>query len=934
MMPCGITTTQLRVGMKSLISPQTSTSPDITCTMKFSKMRIAFWALALSFQIWIASGEEIGPVEIYFEETGQTVTESSSTITVTVKLSEPSLFDITFPYVVHSSSTVVQGEDEDDETGDFYFQEDDIDEDDEDNSFDNESPITIQSGDTEATIYITLMNDNEIEGDEYLVLDLVEDGLTVAKLGDITRHTIRILDNDQISVYVASHEFEFMETSDITVPVRVSSVSESDIEVTYTIEYLTLDDKDIDEDSSYNSDNPVEISAGASSASILLNVLNDSVTDRNEGGADEEQLIITLDRAILIDTGELLEVDSEPIYVTIIDNDPLMAELVFDEDEDQPFEVEEYGTISVRVKLTWWENPDADEDEILSSGSDSIFVPLYFSGTATRGEDEDDESGDYYIDDGDFEDELLEITSGSTSGTVTITLVNDELIEDPESLIVTMGQPYYEDGGDIVMGEKIEMSFEIQDNDPIDLSFAAFYAIDDELAAEDEDYEDIVYIPESSSIVAESWGSASIPIYMSSPSRWDVTFDFEIVSSGTTATLYDLDWDEDKYGEQDWDYYVSIPTDFEEVDEPVEITISAGSSYAAITLVINDDDETPTIYGQEPADDVEDDETITFRISNLVIEDDEGGVSFGEDTTYTLTIKELEDIDITALVEGLSPAADCLVNGAPVENPLTSLFEVHYDMSLNTELNIEDYPGYSSIKAQFRTSNYDAANPDAESNDDTYQYPEDEDLDDGDEFHYYVKPPCQFRYPSASQYIVLKEGEDPVDDYYTEATANTYEIAPYLLKPINAPVLNEDFEAEIYWAFDVNDKLDWWVDFYSMGYDSIDVSRIDPALGGDHRVRVYLTSESTAVYASSSTSLPIERLEPQLDGSVYLVASISNATSVQVQYLDAGDEWKVAQPATINTGGSSKFFWVDKGPPATQVHPSEVPFRLYRVISL
>ncbi len=885
-----------------------------------TRILLASWLLLVSGLT--LRGAQIGPVVISFEEAGQTVEESNTTLSVKVVLSEPSLFDISLPYVVHITSTATQGEDEDDETGDFYIAEDD-----EDEAFDNVSPIIIESGETEATIYLTLENDDLEEGTEYIILEIVEDELTVAKLGPISRHTIKIIDNDAISVYFAKHEYEFMETNNISVPARLSAVSESDIELYYEVEFITLDDSDVDMDSSSTSDNPLEISAGASTGSIILRGLNDSVTDRNEGGANEETLKITLTSALQIDTGAWLEVDAVPVYVTIVDNDPLLVELSFDEDEEQPFEIQEYQTATaVTVKLTWAENPD--EDEIRSTGADAIYVPLYFSGSATRGEDEDDDTGDYYIDDDDFEDGLLKIAAGSSSASLYLYLMNDETIEDDETITVTMGTPYYEDGGDLIVGEKTVIQYKIIDNDPVDLTFAMNYELDDELAEEDEDYEDILYLPASGSIAAESWQSVSIPIYLSSPSNCDVTFDLEIVSTGTTATMYDSDLDED----QDWDFAVYSPVSFEAMDDPMEVTISAGGKYASITVTLNDDDETPIVYGENPADDVEPDETIQFRISNLQVED-EGVVYLGESTTYTLTIKDLPDIDITALVTGRSPASDSLVNGKPVMNELTTLFEVHYDMALKAALNAGDYGGYRSIKAQFRTSNYDAADPDSEDNDGIYQYPEDEDLEDGEQFNYFVNPPHQLRYPSTSEWIVLKQGEDAVDDYYDESTASTYEIAPYILKPINTPVLNPDFNVPVDYAFDINDKLDWWVDFYSRGYNNFDESRIDPAFGGEHRLRFYLTTEAAPVYATSSSGLPIERMVPQPDGSMFIVATTSSASSVQVQYMDPGDTWKVAGPAAINTGGGSKLYWVDKGPPQTQVHPSQVPFRLYRVTS-
>ena len=848
---------------------------------------------------WFAAGFALtvfqlsGQVKVSFETAGQTVDETD-TVYVTIKLSEPSLLEVEVPYVVASDSTAVLDED---------FE---IPEDDEDTDYDNASPIVFAPGETSKTFEIDMINDSDVEDDEFIYIDLAQDEAGVVELGDITRHTIRVLDNDEVRVYFKSHESEVYESSNISLPLYLSAPSDQDIEVSFSVTTLTASDDDIDMSSTYTTQSPLTISAGGTMSSVGIKVVNDSITDRNAGGADEETLEVVLQEAVLVDTGESIDFDTTPVLVTIVDNDPLTVEFSYSDDLEQPVEINEYTSTSVSIRLL---NPDGYQ----SSASDDIDIPITYGGTAIRGDGDND---DYNT-----SDDTITITAGNSSATFSVAINNDDNIEEDESIEFTLGTPAYQDGGDLILGEKSTLSFLIKDNDPVTLSFGALYSKDDEAAAEDDTIDDILYVPVGGSTVAESAGTVSIPVYLSSPSANNVEFDLEIVGAGTTATMYDSNNDST---DQDWDYTVSS-ADITKTDKSVAMVIRAGVQVANITLTLNNDTETPVIYGQAPASDVESDETVQFRISN--VNTDSSYASMGDFSTYDLVIKDLPDIDITDLVNGLSPDPAGLVNGNVRYNPATALFEADYHMSLNTVLDPNDFPGYNSIKARFRLSNYDAANPDAETNDPLVkspQYP-----DDGEEFNFFVDTPFQVRFPNNALWIRLKEGVDPVDDYYDITTADTIEIAPYILKTIDFPRLN-DFEASIKGAFDLNDPLDWCVDFYSPGRLTMPLDRIDPTVNPE-RLRIYLSTAGANVYSSSSgTSLSFDNFVPQPDGSMLMVINTNNNTSVQIQYLDAGDEWRIVQPTSIATGGASKLYWIDNGPPQTHTHPSNVNFRLYR----
>ncbi len=860
------------------------------------KLEINKLILAIGVLPFLAIASAQAQVEVNFVDSGQTVPEKG-TLTVGIELSEPSLLDVSVPYVIASGSTAVLG-------ADFEIAEDEIEND--EIVFDNESPIIFKPGETQKIITVTIINDDIVEGDELLTFELVADGLTIGKLGEHTQHTIRIVDNDPVLAHFKTHKNDYYENENITVSVYLSDAAEQDVIVNFGVTLLTADNNDVDLEDSFTSNSPLTISAGSSVGTISIKVNNDSITDRNEGGLDEETLQIQLNSATLED-GTPINTDAEPFVATIVDNDPITVGFNYADDLEFPLDLNEYNTTSLRVTLV---GPDG----VVTTADDDIEIPISFGGSATLG------SGDN--DDYNPSTDPLVISAGSNNQTVSLLINNDDNVEEDELLTATLGSPAYKDGGDVVLGEKSEMSFLLIDNDPVTLSFQALYSKDDAQAFKDADYENILYVDSAGSTISEHLEAAYIPIRISSPSGNNAEFKLELLSEGTTATIYDPSGDTD----QDWDFYVSSHA-LAKVGDVADMVMAAGSQLITLQLVINNDDETPVVYGQEASEDVEADETVRFRLTE--INTDSSHVSPGGSMEYTLTIRDLPDIDITDVMTGLSPNPAFLENGGLHFNDMTGLFEAHYLIEPATTFDVSNLAGYRSMKFLYRTSNYDASNPDSDENDPLIQSPDDP--DEGVEFHYFVNSPFQVRYPFASEQIILKEGVDAVDNVYDVTTADTIETAPYILRPLYFPPMN-DFEAEIEGAYDINDTLDWIVNFYSGGYFFFPSDRIDPATNPD-RLRVYLTAEGTNVFAASGTAANISTFTPMPDGSVYMVIeSGNNARSVQIQYLDPGDEWRVAHPEYMSNGGASKFYWIDQGPPQTQTHPKNVPFRLYRAI--
>jgi hypothetical protein len=857
----------------------------------------------LRFLLLIASACLLGggalqaQVKVSFATKGQTVLETD-VVSVVVQLDQPSLLEVLVPYDVDPSSTATLG-------SDFEFPADDASRD-----FYNQSPLRFAPGETRKVITVRMINDDLVEDPETAIIRLIPNGLTVAVLGEITQHMIRIIDNDPINVYFDYHENDFYENENINIPVRLSSRSAKDVQVYFKTDLLTAGSNDVDLANASTTVSPLVITAGTQLGFITIKVVNDNVTDRNEGGADKETLRVSMIDAKVIGTDITLGFDQTPFVATIVDNDPIRVEFLYSDEVEQPFELQEYQTnATIQVRLL-------APDGTVTTAAEDIKIPITYGGTATRGNGSD---FDYRSDDNE-----ITITAGNSTASITLIMNNDDLVEGDESIELALGTPRYASGsGDVVLGSKSQMSFVIKDNDPITLTFGALYSKDDEEAAKNPDIVDIEFIPSSGSLVAEGDGFVQIPYFLSSFSANAVEFDLEIVGAGTSATMFNSS---DRSNDQAWDYSVTSHA-LPRVDSKTRVVLRAGQRYGLISVTLNNDKETPVIFGQPAGSDVEPDETIQFRISNLNTSSSK--VAQGEHDTYTVTIRDLPDIDITGIVSGLAPDPAYLVNGTPPFNQKTGLFDVRYSMALTQQLDPQDFAGYRSLKVQFRTSNYDASNPESRNNDPLVQVPANASSEV--KFDFYVDSPFQLRYPSTTESIILFEGAEAKDNKYDVTTADTIELAPYILKPLNLPPLN-DFQSETKTAFDINEPLPWTVNFYSRGYFTLPIERLDPA-SNPNRIRVYLTTDGTQYLPDSAVALPIERFQPQPDGSVLLMVDVSSTLNVQIQYLDPGDRWRSVIPASIATSGSSWLHWTDTGPPMTQRHPSEVPFRLYRVIA-
>ena len=312
--------------------------------------------------------------DVNFKTTYQTVEETQGTIAVVVELNSPSTDTVSVPFSV--TGTAVQGA-----GADYQI---------------SASPVTINPGDTTATIYVVLNNDGLAEGDESLVIGL--DTPINATRGPQYIHTIKIVDPPFISFKEVSSVHA--ENSPMTaLMVELSKGSSQDVSVSFTRsgtakwgvgnDYLT-------------SPATLTIPSGSLSAMLTLQINDDLIDEEDEVG------VITLDSPV----NGLIGSNSSHALTIIDDDDPPQVSFYV----ANQVVSEEIGKFVTTITLS-------------DISGKTIVVPYTISGTTIP--------ADYVIHD----PSPLTILPGASSVDIEMDILEGDGMEPDETLILTLGDP-------------------------------------------------------------------------------------------------------------------------------------------------------------------------------------------------------------------------------------------------------------------------------------------------------------------------------------------------------------------------------------------------------------------------------------------------------------------------------------------------------------
>ncbi|ETR66874.1 MAG: hypothetical protein OMM_12236, partial [Candidatus Magnetoglobus multicellularis str. Araruama] len=378
----------------------TTCESEETIVVSINDSSDAFAGETINHTITIAENDPI----IQWSSSEQSVLENVGIVTLTATTCVKNTVDYDIPYTVSGTS------------------------DSNDHALEN-GTFTLKANTTSALLTFTVSDDEVVESTENISIQL-------GKVGDVLpsdpdTHKVLISDNDLPTLSWKTTSQSISEDSGTMVlTVTMDKVSYT----TVTIDYGTSGDVE-SEDYSLT-DGTLTILAGQDSATIQINIINDTEDE------PDEVLHITLSNPQNASTG------LEKLSLTIVDNDTPLVQF-----DTESFVVTENPGNEAIVNIIM---PDISYQDII--------IPYTLGGTA--------QSTDYTLSEG-----SVTIQSTYTKTTLTIPIIDDSLDEPQETLVITLGDP---DNADI--GSKNAYTITINDNDVPQIAWEKSEFIADENA--------------------------------------------------------------------------------------------------------------------------------------------------------------------------------------------------------------------------------------------------------------------------------------------------------------------------------------------------------------------------------------------------------------------------------------------------------------------
>ncbi|MBB4110697.1 beta strand repeat-containing protein, partial [Pedobacter zeae] len=255
--------------------------------------------------------------------------------------------------------------------------------------------ITIPAGQTTGTITIPVLSDNIVEGTETVVATLTASGNPTVTVSN-TPATINITDNTTATVTVAATKDGAEPGTAGEFTFTLSNVSTSDTQITYSVTGTATSGLD------YTSiGTTVTIPAGQTSVRVSVPVLDDNIAEGTE------TVILTMAAAT---SNPSITASTVPATVNITDNDTSVATITAGTSGSENGPVN--GSFTVTLS-----NPS----------SQPTTITYTLGGTATEG-------SDYSA----IVTKTITIPAGQTTGTITIPVLTDNIVEGTETVVATL----------------------------------------------------------------------------------------------------------------------------------------------------------------------------------------------------------------------------------------------------------------------------------------------------------------------------------------------------------------------------------------------------------------------------------------------------------------------------------------------------------------
>ena len=293
---------------------------------------------------------------------------------------------------------------------------------------------TILAGQTSVVVDVAVLDDAVLESTEdlTLTLDSVTSGDSDITIGSVNSATVTIADDDSATVMIQATDSMAAEPADSgQFTVSLSSASDTDTTVSYSVTGTAAAGDDYTVLSG-----TVTILAGQTTATIDVNIVDDSILE------DTESVTVTLDSITSGDSDISID-SSDTATVSIADNDS--AEVSILANDDMAAEPTDGGQFTVSV----------------SNASDTDTVVTYtVGGDATSGDDFTPLTG------------TVTILAGQTSATIDVTAIDDAILENTETVVVSLDAIASGDA-DISIGASDMAVVSITDNDVAEITVSA-----------------------------------------------------------------------------------------------------------------------------------------------------------------------------------------------------------------------------------------------------------------------------------------------------------------------------------------------------------------------------------------------------------------------------------------------------------------------------
>ena len=283
--------------------------------------------------------------------------------------------------------------------------------------------VTIIAGQSSAVVDVNVLDDSILEDNESVTLTLTgtdDSDVTVDTSNDTA--IVTIMDDDTALASIIANDLVADESGDTgQFIVTLSNASDRDTIVNYVVTGTAVDGDDF-----VSLAGSVTVLAGQTTATIDLTAIDDSIVEGGESVV--VSLVSTDDADVGIDTG------ANTATVTIEDNDAAELTIASTSDASEP---STNGQFTVTLSAV--------------SATDTV-VNYIVGGDATAGDDYVALSG------------TITILAGATTGVIDVNAIDDTVIEDIESVSVTLDSVTAGDA-DITIGAANSAIVQITDND-------------------------------------------------------------------------------------------------------------------------------------------------------------------------------------------------------------------------------------------------------------------------------------------------------------------------------------------------------------------------------------------------------------------------------------------------------------------------------------